>query len=433
MMTAAAAIVRKDLLMFFSDRRAVIMSFVAPVAIASFFGFIFSGSKDREAARVPIRVVDDDRSAISTAIARGLAEDKSLAVAGGTLDDAREAVRKGKTTVAIVVPRGFGDAAGQAFFGGGEKPQLDLLYDPSHATELAMVRGILTQHVMQAVSAEMFGGDQGRRLTQRSLEQLQAPGVPRDADRKALGDMLSSINRWYERAPASPVPGASPAPARGLSMPYGVREQAVTAQAGVAYNGFAHAFAGMGVQFLLFACIDLAIGMLLERQLGLWKRLRAAPMSRLVLLAAKAASGATIALLSLGVTFAFGMAVFGIRVEGSWPGFLAVCVATALMASSFGLLIAALGKTPQATRGVAILAVLLMVMLGGAWVPSFVFPAWLQKVTLVIPARWAVDGLDATTWRGVDFMGALPAIAVLLGFAALFGALAVARFRWEEA
>ena len=103
--------------------------------------------------------------------------------------------------------------------------------------------------------------------------------------------------------------------------------------------------------------------------------------------------------------------------RSSWPGFLAVCVATALMASTFGLLIAALGRTPQATRGVAILAVLLMVMLGGAWVPSFVFPGWLQKVTLVIPARWAVDGLDAATWRGVDFIGVLPAVGVLLAFA----------------
>ena len=50
-----------------------------------------------------------------------------------------------------------------------------------------------------------------------------------------------------------------------------------------------------------------------------------------------------------------------------------------------------------------------------------------------MPARWAVDGLDATTWRGVDFMGALPTIVVLLAFAALFASLAVARFRWEEA
>ena len=431
--SAIAAIVRKDLLLFFSDRRAVIMSFIAPIAIGSFFGFIFSGSKDREAARVPIRVVDHDSSPISSAIARGLATDKSLQVEGGTDEEAREAVRRGKTTVAVIVPAGFGEAAGQAFFGGGAKPQLDLLYDPSHATELAMVRGILTEHVMQAVSAEMFGGDQGRRLTQQSLDRLASPdpNLP-EADRKALADMLTSVNRYYQRMPASPLPGASPSPRQGLTMPYDVREEAVTARTGAAYNGFAHSFAGMGVQFLLFACIDLAIGILTERQLGLWKRLRAAPLARSVLLGAKGISGALIAFLSLASTFTFGIVVFGIRVEGSWPGFIAVCVATAVMASCFGLLIAALGRTPQATRGVAILAVLMMVMLGGAWIPSFVFPAWLQKVTLVIPARWAVDGLDAATWRGVGFVGLLPTIGVLLAFAALFGALAVARFRWED-
>ena len=196
----------------------------------------------------------------------------------------------------------------------------------------------------------------------------------------------------------------------------------MTARVGVAYNGFAHSFAGMGVQFLLFACIDLAIGMLLERELGVWKRIRAAPLSRSVLLGAKATSGALIALTTLAVTFAFGMVVFHIRVQGSWIGFVAVCVATAVMASSFGLLVAALGKTPQATRGVAILAVLLMVMLGGAWVPAFVFPGWLQKVTLGVPARWAVDGLDATTWRGVGLVAISPTVGALLAFAALFGA-----------
>ena len=36
------AMVRKDLQIFFSDRRSVIMSFAAPILIASFFGSIFS-------------------------------------------------------------------------------------------------------------------------------------------------------------------------------------------------------------------------------------------------------------------------------------------------------------------------------------------------------------------------------------------------------
>ena len=430
MLSAARAMVRKDLLLFFGDRRAMIMSFAAPIAIASFFGFLFAGNRTHEAARVPVRVVDQDQSPISRAIVKGLSEDKTLEVQGGTADEAREAVRKGKTTVAVVVPAHFGDAAGQAFFGPTEKPRLALFYDPSHAMELAMVRGILTQHVMQAVSAEMFGGEQGRAVNQQSLERLKTAKDLPEADRKALSDMLTSVDRWYARPGVSGTPG-SPAAARGLSVPYEVDEQAVTARRGVEYNGFAHSFAGMGVQFLLFACIDLAIGMLLERQLGLWKRIRAAPLSRFVLLGAKATSGAVIALMTLAASFGFGMIVFGIRVSGSVPGFVAVCVSTALMASCFGLLIASLGKTPQATRGVAILAVLLMVMLGGAWVPSFIFPAWLQKVTLAIPARWAVDGLDATTWRGVGFLGILPTVGALLGFALLFGALAVARFRWE--
>jgi ABC-2 type transport system permease protein len=97
------------------------------------------------------------------------------------------------------------------------------------------------------------------------------------------------------------------------------------------------------------------------------------------------------------------------------------------------LLIASLGKTPNAARGVSIFATLIMVMLGGAWVPTFIFPAWLQKVTVVVPTRWAIDGFDAMTWRGLGLESALPPIAVLLAFAALFAGIAVWRFRWEEA
>jgi ABC-2 type transport system permease protein len=101
------------------------------------------------------------------------------------------------------------------------------------------------------------------------------------------------------------------------------------------------------------------------------------------------------------------------------------------MTAAFGLLVAALGETVEATRGYSIMATLIMVMLGGAWVPTFVFPIWLQKLTVITPTRWAVDGLDAMTWRGLGFSAALGPIAVLLVFTFLFGMLAVKRFRWR--
>ncbi len=425
------AMVRKDLLLFFGDRRSVIVSFVVPIAIASFFGAVFSGSgQNREPARIAVAVVDQDGSAISKAIAAGAEADKNLKVARPTLDQARDAVKKGATAVAIVIPKGFGDASGQAFFGDGEKPVLSLLFDPSKSTELAMVRGVMTQHVMEAVSQEMFGGDQGRQLIEKTLPQIQSSATMAPDQKRLLVDMLASVQKFYRDQPAAGSPDQPRR--RGLTMPYTVDEQAMTAGSNIAYNGYAHSFAGMAIQFLLFAMANIGVEMLLERQRGLWSRLRSAPVSKLTLLAGKAASGTLISLMILLVSFGFAMLVFGVRIQGSALGFLVISIACAVMASTFGLLVAALGNSPATARGVTTLAVLMMVMLGGAWVPTFIFPAWLQQLTLIVPVRWAVDGLDAMTWRGIGFNGALMPVAVLAAFAVAFWSVAASRFRWSE-
>lgn len=424
-LTPVLAMVRKDLRVFASDRRALIMSFVAPIAIASFFGSIFSGSNTGEAAKIPVAIVDEDQSTVSKKVVASAEGDTSLRVSTPSSRDARDGVQHGTIAVAVVIPAGFGEASGRALFAGRDRPDLTIWYDPSRRAEFGLVRGILTEHVMQAVSAEMFTGDMGRRFVDDTLRSLDQSGMP--ADQAALLRQLLTAVRGLNQGGGAPG-GA----ARGFSLPYNVHAEEVTSGQAVAYNGYAHSFAGMGVQFLLFAAIDLGIGILLERQRGLWKRLRSAPISRVALLGGKAASGTLISLMSLLVSFGFAMAVFKVHIDGSVAGFLAVAVACAIMASTFGLLVASIGRTPNATRGVAILSVLLMVMLGGAWVPTFIFPAWLQRLTIVIPARWAVDGLDAMTWRGLGIAQAIAPVAVLLGFAVLFGSLTLAIFRWEE-
>ncbi|MFL6661656.1 MAG: ABC transporter permease, partial [Rhizobacter sp.] len=177
---------------------------------------------------------------------------------------------------------------------------------------------------------------------------------------------------------------------------------------------------------------ELGVGLLLARRMGQWKRLRAAPVTRSLLLGSRIASGAVTALVLLAIIYVAAIAGFGVRIEGSVAGFIGVAVAFSLLTASFGLLIAALGRTPEATRGLAIFATLVMVMLGGAWVPAFVFPAWLQTVSLAVPTRWAVDGLDAMTWRGLGWQAAVAPIGVMLAFSALFAAIAIWRFDWEE-
>jgi ABC-2 type transport system permease protein len=375
--TAFRALVRKDLILYFSNRRALVMSILAPIVIAAFFGAIFGSGMDKP-TRIPIAFVDRDASALSKAVTAAVKADAAFEVQEGDEAAAVALAREGKVRAAVVLPAGFGEQARRALVAGGARPVVAVHYDPSQATALTLVRGLLSQHVM-----------------------------------KALGDSLGG--------------GAS-----ALSLPFTTRPVESTSRTDRPYNGYAHSFAGMGVQFILFMGIEVGVGVLLARRLGLWKRLRAAPLSRGLLLGSHIASGAITALVLLAIIYAAAIGIFHVRIDGSVVGFVGIAIAFALLTSSFGLLIAAIGKTPEATRGLAIFATLVMVMLGGAWVPSFVFPPWLQTASLVVPTRWAVDGLDAMTWRGLGFDAAIAPIAVLLAFSGVFAAIAIWRFDWEE-
>ena len=428
-MTAFLALVRKDLILFLSNRRALLINLVLPILMATFFGYLFGGSGASKGGTIKVALVQQDAGDVGAKIAAALKADSTLQVTAMDAAQARQAVAKGSQKAAIVIPAGFGEAAGAALFGAGDKPAIELLYDPSEQAVLAMVKGLLTQQVMQVVSAEMFGGKAGQDFTDKSLRALEQEAAG-DADSAALKEMLGSVKRFQDR---TPVKEKSAQGAKGgLSMPFTTSDEQVSSgpkQAG--YNGYAHSFAGMGVQFIMFLGIDMGIGILLARQTGIWSRLMAAPVSLSTVLLARAVSGAIISVCLLCVMFGFAVAVFGVQIT-NLAGFLGVGICFALLTASFGLLVAAFGKTPEAARGIAIFATLIMVMLGGAWVPSFMFPTWVQTVAMAVPTRWAIDGLDAMTWRGLGMDAAGVAMAALLGFALLFAVLAVTKFQRDQ-
>lgn len=383
-MNAFIALVRKDLVLYFSNRRAVVMSIAAPILIAAFFGSLF-GNRDSKPANIPVAITDLDHSELSARVVAAMRADSALTVSDPSQADALAQVKAGTLRASILLPAGFGAKAGRALFGGAAKPEIVLTYDPSQSMVLPLVRGLLAQHVMETVGPSMFGA--------------------------ATGAASNGV---------------------AFSAPFSTREVEAGSRPEAKYNSYAHSFAGMGVQFILLMGVDMGVGLLMMRRLGLWQRLRAAPLSRATLLGSRIASCALIALIVFAVIYAVAFAIFKVRVDGSAIGFIAVLIAFALLTASFGLLIAALGKTPEATRGLAILVTLLLVMLGGAWVPSFIFPAWLQTVSLFVPTRWAIDGLDAMTWRGSGLDAAVLPVVVMLGFTVVFAALAIARFEWEE-
>ncbi len=66
-MSAFTALVVKDVRLYLSNRRALLMSLVAPVLIGAFMGAVLGGTPSKPAA-VPFAVVDLDHSDVSRRI-----------------------------------------------------------------------------------------------------------------------------------------------------------------------------------------------------------------------------------------------------------------------------------------------------------------------------------------------------------------------------
>src|SRR5215203_3908355 len=131
---AFLALVRKDLVLHFSNRRALVMSILAPIVIAAFFGAILGTGMDKP-TRIPIAFADRDASAMSKDIAAAVKADPAFDV------------KNGDEAAAVALPPGFGEQARQALMAGSAKPVVAVYYDPSQATAMTLVRGLLAQHV----------------------------------------------------------------------------------------------------------------------------------------------------------------------------------------------------------------------------------------------------------------------------------------------
>ena len=365
--------IKKDIGLFLSDRQAVVLSLVVPILIASILGWLdSSASGDSPSSPMVMDVVDFDQSLLTKAIKERLVKGKSVMPVEVTEAAALGNIKEGKVAFAVIFPKEFGTMANEALLGQSKKPTLEMVTDPSKPMEIQIAKAAL----FEQGSAAIMG---------IHSDSLEAPFESNESHR------------------ATPQTGK--------------------------WASAAHDYAGFGLQGLLFFAMEAAVGLARERRQGIWKRLRAAPVSLSLILLSRALSSAVVALAIIVAMFGMGGLLFGIRITGSTVGFGMICLATSLMASAFGLLITTIGKTETQSRGISILLILVMLATGGAWFPMQKMPVFIQHLAEWLPVRWAIDGFDAMTWRGLGLMEASRSALVLTVFAVVFTSLALLRLR----
>ena len=423
-MAAIVANALKDLKLLFRVKAAWFFTFVWPLIVAMIFGSLFGGMGSGP-SRMFVALADEDQTPASKAFVDALAARPGFDVLRTSAADGQDLVRRGRRVGAIRIPKGFGAASQNLFF--GASPTVELMIDPARQAETSMLQGFLQEQAGKRMQSLFSGSAASRGQVAGLLESVRkAPdGFAGQTD---LQSMLGSLDSFLAKQPAAAAPGSAPAPAGSGWQPLVVNVTDVQRQRQGPANGFQITFP-QGMQWGILGCMmSFAISLAVERSRGTLTRLLMSPAPAWTLLAGKglACYGA---ILIVEVALAIvGAAFFGVR--PSSVGLLALAVLVVPLAFvGLMMLVASLGRTEEGASGAGWAIMMPMSMLGGGMVPLAVMPSWIQPVSYVSPVRWAILSYEGAIWRNFSLAEMVVPCTILVAIGLVAFALGARRFQ----
>jgi ABC-type multidrug transport system permease subunit len=197
-------------------------------------------------------------------------------------------------------------------------------------------------------------------------------------------------------------------------------------------GGFQQAVPGTMVMFLLLVMFTTGgISLQQERTLGILRRLASTPMSRGAVVLGKWSSRFVLGMIQTAFAMLAGTLLFRVDWGANLPAVLALLLAYAALAASAGMLLGNFGKTEGQVIGLGVITSNVLAMAGGCWWPAEITPLWAQKLGLLIPTGWAMNGLHRLISFGDSPMAVVPHIAAMVAAALAAGWILAKKFRFQ--
>lgn len=354
----------KDFRLFLKDRRALLMTFFMPVALITIFALAFGGERERNAQPVSLLVTDLDQTADSRDIITQLDSLQSLSVTRIPLDSAERLVKTGDESAVLVFHKGFADSIRAA------KPiPVEMEYDKAKGPEVAILQQAIMSNLMRMVMTKEMSG---------------------------MNPQMAAVPDSVKTA-AAVVPGGTK---KDNELPIKMTALIEEKQNGL---GLIQAVAGTAVMMLLFGLAAVGAGLLDEKESGTLKRLLYSPIKPHDILFGKMIASIGIALIQLTVLFGYAKYSFNLDLGKNVPALLLMMFSTAFAASGFGMFLASIARSRQQVQSLSTVIVLSMSAIGGSMVPSFMMPAFMQKLSVISVNYWSIQGFYDIYWRNLAF------------------------------
>jgi hypothetical protein len=227
-MRAMLTLTLKDLLLLWRNKAALFWVIAFPLTFGLTYGAIIASNAGRR-AKMSIAFVDEDKSAVSKALAQKLSAHATVRLvqtqAEGQPHDrnsAIQSVRRGDLTAYLLLHPGFGESL-RPFGQDGTKIELGI--DPSRQAAAGFLQGIMMEATLSILEQQFTDPEEMRRwlkIGQKEVE--QARDLP-EAQKKILLEFFAMLDGFVPKLLAANVPseggpfGVHPAEARaGVSQ-----------------------------------------------------------------------------------------------------------------------------------------------------------------------------------------------------------------------
>ncbi len=327
---------------------------------------------------IKVLVLDEDDTFLSRAVPQ-------LFTGGGPMRDmfetsavadraaARSLFQRNEASALVIVPNGF-----QQAFLSGQRAELQFAPNPLQTFSPAIARSAL--EMMALIGNGLYG---------QAADPIRRVNTLGASGRTPSSDDIAEIARGFfaagQRLSGLRAVGNAPLT---VVRPTGRRE---TGFAGSSSEFFAFIFPGLVIFGLMFISQALALRLMRDRVQGLERRVSIAPVAPAArylgsLLFFIVALVALLALLML-----IGAAIFRIELRNP-PALLALAVGFAIFASGFHLTIIGVAKDDRTASFAGSGIVMVLSLLGGAFLPAENFPPFLRSLAYAMPNGAAQQG-----------------------------------------
>jgi ABC-2 type transport system permease protein len=186
---------------------------------------------------------------------------------------------------------------------------------------------------------------------------------------------------------------------------------------------------GYGCVSTTFA--GLAILLVIRREQGILKRLRATPLPPSTYLAAVLTSIVLVFALETVLMIAIGRAAFDTPLPARAPSLVAALLLGAVSFAALGVALSSVVRSAEGASAVVNAIYLPVSFISGAFFSPASFPAFLEAIADVLPLTYFIELVRNVMLHGSQLWDEPTAVAVIAAWGAFGLVVAVRSFRWE--